>query len=217
MRKEIFANGEHYHICNRGVEKRNITNNPDDSERFIKSLIMFNTIEPIGSIYEQSLVKNENKKKGKPLVKIIAYCLNPNHFHLILEQLTEKGVSIFLGRVCGGYAYYFNKKYKRTGTLFQGKFKARHIADNDDLLHASAYVNLNNKVHQLGVSDSKLIRNSWDEYLSSSKKGLCYKKIILDQFTGAKDYRKFALASLELMLERKQEQRELKSFELSDI
>ena len=122
-----------------------------------------------------------------------------------------------MGKVCGGYASYFNEKYKRAGALLQGKYKARHITNNDDLLHASAYVNLNDKVHQLGVPDPKLIRNSWNEYIGPENKDLCHKSIILNQFTDKKEYVSFALESLELMLERKKEQKEAKSFEFGDI
>lgn len=216
-RKEIFENGGHYHICNQGIDKRNITSVQRDSARFMESLVAFNTEEPIGSIYEQIFEEDKAKKRSKPLVRILAYCLNPNHFHLLLEQLVDKGISVFMSRLCGGYAYYFNKKYKRSGSLFKSRFKARHITDNNDLLHASAYVNLNDKVHQLGAPGSKLVRNSWHEYLSGNKNGICKNNIILEQFSGPEDYEIFALESLELMLERKRLKKEEATFELGDI
>ena len=203
-RKEPFVVGEYYHVCNRGAEKCNITKDPFDSNRFVESLIVFNDTEPIGSIYEQSFIKSKPKEQKNRLVDIVAYCLNPNHFHLILKQLAENGISIFVGRLSGGYAYYINNKYKRTGSLFQGKFKARHLIDNDDFLHASAYVNLNNNVHQLGGLASKLVRSSWEEYEDNKNVSICQKDIILDQFETRKEYELFALNSLPLMLEYKE-------------
>lgn len=80
------------------------------------------------------------------MVKFIAYCINPNHYHFILQQVSEKGIEKFMQRLGMGYAKYFNNRRKRSGTLFQGKFKARHIDSNEYLLHVSSYVNLNYKL-----------------------------------------------------------------------
>jgi len=166
----------------------------------------FNSIKPIGSIYENSFKKAKVSKLGGPtakLVEIVAYCLNPNHFHLILKQNKDGGVSEFMKRLGEGYTWYFNNAHNRSGVLFQGKFKAVHISSNKQLLHISAYVNLNNKVHQLGGPTAKLVRSSWEEYLGKSKDGICNKKIILEQFKNSDEYKNFALNSLENMLESK--------------
>ncbi len=192
VRKIQFAEGEHYHIFNRGVDKRLIFLDQGDAERFMKSLTLFNTVEPIGSIYEQQF---RNTKPGKPLVRFVAYNMLGNHFHLILEQVSEKGISKYLNRLQAGYTYYFNNKYKRSGALFQGTFKAQHIDSNEYLLYVSAYVNLN---HCLGGSGSKLVLgNSLLEYVKGGK-GMCDGKLlVLKQFTSAKEYEKFAQSVLE--------------------
>ena len=184
MRKAIFAEGEYYHIYNRGTEKRSIFSDQDDILRFVESIIQFNVIDPIGSLFENSFRKKHgllgsstSKNADEKLVNIVAYCLNPNHYHLLLQQVTEKGIEKFMQRLGTGYTKYFNNKYDRTGALFQGKFKAVHIDSNPYLLHVSAYVNLNNRVHQLGSSTSK---SSWDEYVKWEKKGgICKKDVIL--------------------------------------
>src|SRR3989338_8914297 len=152
MRKIKFVNGEFYHICNRGVDKRKIFGNQYDVQRFLQSMDEFNTINPIGSLYESSFLSPEvkNKRKNKKLVNFIAYCLNPNHYHFILEQLVENGISQFMHKLGGGYSWFFNKKYQRSGSLFQGTFKAAHIDSNEYLLRVSIYINLNYQVHQLG-------------------------------------------------------------------
>ena len=108
-------------------------------------------------------------------------------------------------RLGGGYTRYFNIKNKRNGVLFQGNFKAIHIDSNQYLLHLSAYVNLNNRVHQLKNNTS---RSSWDEY-SGRRDNLCTKKIILEQFKTIGEYQEFAESSLRDILERKKLYKEL--------
>jgi len=211
-RKSSFAIGEHYHIFNRGVDKRIIFDDTYDIRRFFQSMIEFNTIDPIGSLYENSFLPLgcETPKLAERLVNIIAYCLNPNHFHLILEQLTDGGISQFMKRLSGGYTNYFNQKNKRSGSLFQGVFKDVHIDSNEYLLHASAYVNLNDRVHQLGCETPKLVESmsSWGEYMNKEIRGVCEKEIILGQFKNSSEYEKFALSSLESIIKRKVEMKD---------
>ena len=173
----------------------------------------FNTTNPIGSLYENSFHKlgGPTPKLERKLLNVIAYCLNPNHFHLILEQLTDGGISEFMKRLGGGYTGYFNNKYKRSGVLFQGKFKAVHIDSNEYLLHVSAYVNLNDRVHKLNYQlGGPTPKSSWEEYIDEKNKGICEKKTVLEQFKNVDEYKKFALSSLELMLKRKEELGDIK-------
>jgi len=207
-RKTSFANGEFYHVFNRGVDKRIIFTDKYDMDRFFKSLIEFNVVDPIGSLYESS--RNQcggpTATKEERLVNIIAYCLNPNHYHLILEQLVDGGLSEFMKRL-GGYTWYFNNKYKRSGFLFQGKFKAIHIDSNEYLLHVSAYVNLNDRVHKYGgpIATPVESKSSWAEYTEAGNNRTCEKEIILGQFENIEEYKEFALSSLESIIQRKQE------------
>ncbi|MBU4369261.1 transposase [Patescibacteria group bacterium] len=219
MRKVKFINEGYYHIYNRGVDKRTIFQNIDDLMRFYQSIQEFNVIEPIGSIYENFLFKARIEKEKKfghsvsklfsekeKLVDFICYNLLPNHYHFILKQVVDKGIEKFMHKVGMGYAKYFNTKNKRSGSLFQGKFKAIHIDSNEYLLHLSAYINLNHRVHNLekfGHRVSKLLKSSWEEYINNGK-GICDKKIILDQFESILDYKKFAEESLNGIKERKE-------------
>ncbi len=208
MRKVAFVEKEFYHIYNRGVDKRPIFSDRVDLERFFQSMCEFNTIKPIGSIFENSF----NKKKGrmgKPLVQFIAYCLNPNHFHFLLTPLVEHGIEKFMQRL-GGYTKFFNERHSRSGSLFQGKFKANHINSNEYLLHASVYVNLNYKVHKL-KEGSNLFLSSWDEYMSSHSTSICSKSIILGQFRNKREYEKFANSSLHSIIKRKEMLSELEN------
>lgn len=217
-RKKPFVNGEFYHVYNRGVEKRNIFSDQDDLERFLQSMIEFNVVDPIGSLYENSFrlggpTPKFDESGEEKLVNFICYCVNPNHYHFILEQVTDGGISEFMKRLSGGYTGYFNNKNKRSGVLFQGKFKSIHIDSNEYLLHLSAYVNLNDHVHkhQLGGRTAKLVesRSSWAEYMGEVKNPFCDKDIILEQFRNKKEYQKFAESSLSDILERRADMKDV--------
>lgn len=219
MRKTSFANGEYYHIYNRGTDKRSIFSDVTDFNRFIQSMQEFNVAEPIGSIYEHCRVKIKSTHKfgsstsklheDKPLVSIVAYCLNSNHYHFLVQQLSERGVEKFMQRLGTGYTKYFNHKYDRSGVLFQGKFKAVHVDSNEYLLHVSAYVNLNYRVHNFGSRTSKFqYRGSWEEYVGvicgkKKKDGICDTDTILGQFRNKSEYIPFAENSLKGILERR--------------
>lgn len=212
MNREPLAINEYYHVFNHGVETRNIVSDPDDSERFLDCLRFFNSIEAVGSLYSLNFDKDKSKSVKNELVEIICYCLNLNHYHFVLKQLVENGIGEFMRRINGGYTQFFNNKYKRKGALFRGRYKSKHIPDNDYLLHTSAYVNLNDQVHQLSSSTAKspLVRSSWEEY-QNGQVGICKKEVILGQFKNLKEYETFALSSLELSLERKKEEKEFKA------
>ncbi len=210
MRKTKFVNGEFYHIYNRGVDKRPVFMDEYDFARFLQGMDEFNSIRPIGSIFENSFRKNKPlSNQVAKLVDIVCFCLNKNHYHLVLRQRVKNGISEFMKKVGTGFAQYFNFKNKRSGTLFQGPFKAKHINSNDYLLHVSAYVNLNNKVHQINTSD--YFKSSWNEYVLNNK-GLCsFKDVILKQFESQNAYKLFAESSLKDIIERKKLSKELEN------
>lgn len=173
----------------------------------------FNAGKPIGSIYENSFLKKDQQihqlgGETSKLVNFICHCLNPNHYHFILEQVLEDGIEKFMQRIGTGYTMYFNNKYKRMGSLFQGIFKSSHIDSNEYLLHASAYVNLNDRVHKI---DEGLSLSSWNEYINKSTSNFCSKDIILEQFKNSDEYRQFAESSLEDILRRKKSEKELEN------
>ena len=207
--REKIAPGEYYHIYNCGTDKRSITEDVKDIERFIQSLEFFNSKEPIISLRE-IIVDHSNKKSVSvidPLVEIICYCLNPNHYHFLLKEIHEGGISEFMKRLNGGYTWYFNNKHKRSGALFQGTFKSVHIKSNEQLLHVSAYINLNDKVHKISGLTAGKVRSSWNEYVgnSNSSKNICKKEIILGQFKSIKEYKSFAESSLKQILRLKKD------------
>jgi REP element-mobilizing transposase RayT len=133
---------ETYHVFNRGVDKRNVFLDKYDYVRFYQTLDYFNSINPIINLRLSKSVRDK-----KPLVEIVAYSFLPNHYHLILRQLEDGGISEFMRRIGTGYTSYFNEKYSRSGALFQGVFKRVHVSSEEQLQYLFAYVNENHTVH----------------------------------------------------------------------
>lgn len=203
MRKEAFINGEFFHIYNRGNNKREVFLDRRDLARFFRSMQEFNSEEPIGSIYLNSFKEAPLRSSTSQLVDFVCFCLNPNHYHFIIKQLTDKGIERFMHRLGTGYTKHFNERHKQSGSLFQGRYKAIHINSNDYLLHLSAYVNLNYEVHRLRSSTSQCgYESSWNEYQKDFG-GICKKEIVLSQFKSPEDYRRFAVDALEISRTRK--------------
>jgi putative transposase len=197
MRKIELTNGEYYHIYNRGVDKRDIFLDEYDHLRFLQSLVEFNGLDPIGSIYENKF--NRDKRLGgstSKLVDMVCYCLNPNHFHFLLRQMEDKGIEKFMHRLSTGYTKYFNQKNTRSGALFQGRYKAKHIDSNEYLFHVSVYVNYNDEVHSLGSSTSKSSLDEYARWQVEDEKGICNRELIMGEFRKFSEYDKFAQQTL---------------------
>lgn len=156
IRSISFAQGEYYHLYNRGNSKQIIFHDKEDYYRFITLLYTCNGINNFNNF----LVNNTAEKdlylfeRGKPLVSIGAYVLMPNHFHILITEKEEKGISKFMQKLSTGYVMYFNKKYKRTGSLFEGKFKSKHLDSDEYLKYIFSYIHLN---------PIKLIQKDWKE------------------------------------------------------
>ena len=166
MRKHPLVTDQYYHIYNRGVDKRDIFMSKKDVSRFTLSIKQFNKICPVGSLRDNMRDKLSSKRRQKenPLVSIVCYCFNPNHFHFILKQETDGGISEFLKRLLGGYSRYFNKVHNRNGTLFQGRFKSHLINDDQYFLKIFPYVNINYRIHDIPQDKKNLVLSSDTEY-----------------------------------------------------
>ena len=159
-RKIDFINGNFYHIFNRGVDKRDIFLDTDDLSYFVNRLKDFNDINSYGGARISNLPKYKKlRSPTSKLVEIYAYCLLPNHFHLVVEQKSEGGISKFMQKLLTGYTHFFNKKYERSGVLFQGGFKAKEINDDFYLKNILIYVTFNHKIHNI----SKAFKSSKDD------------------------------------------------------
>ena len=210
MRKTPLENGEFYHIYNRGVDKRMIFKDKQDFFQFLQMLEYFNREESLGGLKAYKYPKNiKHRGSTSVLVEIVAYCLNQNHYHLILRQVTSGGISKFMQKVGTGYTMYFNQKYKRTGSLFGGRFKSKHINTDAYLKHVGVYVNLNNKIHNnkkqkhRGSTSVLTHVSSWNEYMGKSKLKLCKKDYLIAEFKSIGGYRKYAEATLREIIKNK--------------
>jgi len=153
IRKTKLVEGEIYHIYNRGVDKRDIFMDDEDCFRFIHDLYEFNDQNPALNLNDY-LVRSKminlevglpdiQRKPRKLLVEILAFCLMGNHFHLLLRQVVENGITEFMRKMGTGYTNYFNKKNERNGSLFQGKFKSVHIEKDAHLMYLPIYIHFN--------------------------------------------------------------------------
>lgn len=149
LRKQPLAIGEYYHIYNRGVEKRKIFQSVRDYQRFVFLMYICNTEKRI-------VLRNIGKKfdREETIVDIGAYCLMPNHFHILIHEKVDGGISMYMRKLMTAYSMYFNKKYKRTGRLFETAFKSVLINDDRYLKYLYSYIHLN---------PAKLIDNNWRE------------------------------------------------------
>lgn len=177
-RKITFSIGEYYHIYNRGNDKRMIFMDNADYLRFIVLLYISNNIDVvhISNLINQgeSLMKILNIDKKDSLVDIGAYCLMPNHFHLLIKEKKENGITKFMGKVSTGYSMYFNKRYERTGKLFEGTFKSVHADTDAYLKYLFSYIHLNPiKIidpgwKEEGIKDKNKAKTFLREYTFSS-------------------------------------------------
>lgn len=140
-RTHLLINDEYYHIYNRGNSKQSIFLDEQDYRVFQFYLYIMNMERRITS-REVGDVSYSYERETR-LVDIGAYCLMPNHFHILLTQKSEKGASKFMLKLSTAYSMYFNQKYKRTGSLCEGVFKSKHIADDIYLKYLYSYIHIN--------------------------------------------------------------------------
>lgn len=222
MRKKQFAVDNFYHIFNRGVEKRKIFVDDYDRWRFLLGLFLFNdentsvntlwqVEESFGRATFNTLRKFLEGKERRPIVKINAYCLMPNHYHLVLEEIKNGGISKFMQRFGTGYTMYFNKKYDRVGSLFQGTFKSVLAETQEQLERLLLYVNVINpaqilepNLKDLGLKNLEKIRpfvreypwSTHQEYLNLRESVIIDKGVLGEIFEDIKNYQEFSLSIL---------------------
>ena len=202
MRNTPLVTKEYYHVLNRGNNKQKIFLEKKDWIRFLFMILYFqadyrfSNIRRIVHNFQISSdfkVKNINKLINNRYVNLIAFSLMPNHFHLLVQQKIERGISQYMQRILNSYTKYFNFKYDKSGHLFQGPFKAVHVKTNQQLLYLSAYIHRNareiaqwkDKEEQYPWSSFQdyIIKNRWPELLITND--------ILSQFSSKKEYKEF--------------------------
>jgi len=208
MRNVQYGNGEIYHVYNRGANSHLIYLDDADRIRFLKGLMLFNDEEvlPTGKALLQ-LWQNP-KKAEKQLVTILSYTLMDNHYHLVLEQLVDRGIEKFMQRLSLGYTKYRNQRYGSKGVVFGSPYKAVHIATEEQFLHITRYVHLNPYDHhdygwregkaRSRAAVSELLRvyhwSSYRAYIGLEINPLINSTRILDCFKDSQDYEGFVIS-----------------------
>lgn len=165
---------EIYHLLNRGVEKRDVVLDDADRVRFIHDLYAFNDLNDVDANHR--FREFESPHVREPLVDIYAFCLMPNHYHILASEIQEGGISMFMRKLNMGYAKYFNEKYERSGVLWQGTFKKILLQRDAHFLYIPFYIHLNSldmkfpewrngKVRHIEEAFKYLKHYRWSSYL----------------------------------------------------
>lgn len=187
-----FVKDSYYHVYNRGNDQRLIFLDDEDYNMFYYYLF----------VYLAPLEKSARRYKEVPLrlahknlsgdVTLISYCLMPNHYHFLLHQQSLDGISRLMKQLTNAYTQYFNDKYKRTGPLFSGRYKAVHVTKDDYLTHLTRYIHLNPVVAGL-TSTPDYHWSSYSEFTDPSPRNLTHPKDILTRFPSIYMYKRFVL------------------------
>jgi len=165
---------ELYHLLNRGVEKRNVFVEEADYVRFVHDMYIFNNLAPVDPNHRFKKIKNHRKRNL--LVDIHAFCLMPNHYHMLVSEKNDNGISNFMRKLNMGYAKYFNEKYSRTGVLWQGIFRKIQVKRDAHFLYIPYYIHLNpldltvpkwrdGAVQNPGKAIDLLLRYRWSSFM----------------------------------------------------
>ncbi len=208
LRKIKFIPGSYYHICNRSNDEKSIFFDEKDYARFLFLILFYQAPVPFYNLGRQvfHFVKHRMFNISPDIVKKIlatrrvelnSFAIMPNHFHLLVQEKIEKGISSYLQRIQNGYAKYFNTKYAKRGHLFQGAFRAVPVETNEQLLYLSAYIHRNPR--ELEEWENKEVNYLWSSYQDFTKQNrwgeLLKPGIILDQFSNSDTYYDFVKTS----------------------
>lgn len=202
-RKIVLVNDEIYHILNRGVEKRLTFTDKREFQRVIDAIRFYrfaNLPFKLSKFFnishdERMKILEKVERENRKLVEILSFCLMPNHFHLLLKQLLNNGITDFMSKFSNSYAKYFNTKHERIGPLFQGRFKAVHIQTDEQLIHVSRYIHLNPAVSSL--IEAEQLKNypwsSYPEFLGLTPTKISNKELVLSFFRSKDKYEEFVM------------------------
>lgn len=201
VRPEPFVVEYVYHIYNRGVNRSIIFHNHQDYQRFYDTIEFYQLpTQPVKLSYflkwppadKRNLLEATHHNPNK-YVSIYNYAFMPNHFHLLVKQLQKNGVSEFMRKAQDSFAKYKNTRYKRTGGLYEGPFRAVRVQTDNQLLHLNRYIHLNPYTSHIVASLKELRTYPWTslpQYITG-KTGLCETRPLLSFFPSSKKYEQF--------------------------
>lgn len=195
--------GQYYHIFNRGVNKQPIFLGLRDYQRVIGT-VNYYLYNPQVRFSKFLLLPKELKselwdsliKENDKYAQVISFCFMLNHFHILLKQTKENGISKLMANFQNSYVRYFNTKHNRIGPIFQGQFKALRIEDDNQLIHLSRYIHLNPFTSFVIKEIKDLVKYQWSsypDYLGKREVIRSDKKIVLDNFKSIEEYEKFVV------------------------
>ncbi|OGH52493.1 MAG: hypothetical protein A3G13_02115 [Candidatus Levybacteria bacterium RIFCSPLOWO2_12_FULL_37_7] len=196
-----FATNEIYHVFNRGIDHRPTFTDRNELRRSLEAISYYRFTSPpirlskllIQSTEIREKLFEELQLKNETLIDILSFCLMPNHFHLLLRQKVDNGISKFIGNFQNSFTRYFNTKHQRVGPLFLDQFKGVIIETDEQLLHVSRYIHLNPYTSYVVKNFDDLQNYPWSslpEYISD-KNGICDTETILSNFKNKNTYKKF--------------------------
>ena len=232
MRVEPFTTGDYVHIYNRGNRKSEIVRSDEDAWRFMQSLRFFNDSHSSVNLLRQiSMLKSDfNRRLSRPaksvfetgwppdwpekdpLVKILCYCLMPNHFHLLLNEIREGGISKFMQKIGVGYTNYFNLKYQEVGRLFQSAYRGKTIKNEQSYLeYLTVYIQVINTLELFPGRIEKALENideglkfvekyqfsSYQDFIGLRRSLIIDKDVLGEIFPNSESYKEFARAIIE--------------------
>ncbi len=208
MRGIEFVDGEYYHLYGRGVHKKDIFVDDRDFARFL-FLVLYGqspqAVQNVGRCVTSFIKKGTFNVQEKTLsrvlqtrhVEVVAFALMPNHFHLLVSQTREGGIPSYMHKVLMGYAKYFNERNSTSGHVFEGPFKAVPVVDNNQLLHASAYIHRNpRELPGWKNHEHRYPWSSYQDYVDENRwESLLNNDIILGQFKNKREVAQFIKTS----------------------
>ena len=206
MRKVPLITGHVYHIFNRGVNKQDIFFTKNNYTQFLDAAHHYLTKTGKFS-YEKLKPKNDDpgslgsSGEQEQKIEILAYVLMPNHFHFLIRQIKDLGVTSFMQHLTNSYSHYLNIKYKRVGPLFQGRFKNVLVESDEQLVHLSRYIHLNPVVSGLVFHPKDYPWSSFLSYVSDQESQLPNPKFILSRFPSKNRYQSFVLDQVDYAIE----------------
>ncbi|MEI8348524.1 MAG: transposase [Candidatus Omnitrophota bacterium] len=175
MRRNLLVVDSVYHVFTRSIAEFRIFNNENEFLRMLEAIRYYQREKPeikFSKFIHLEEGSQRNKKESfsgkEKLIEIIAYCLMPTHVHLILRQLKENGISVFMGNILNSYSKYFNTKHKRKGPLWETRFKSVLVESDEYLIHLTRYIHLNPTTAMLIDRPENWKFSSYQEYLSQA-------------------------------------------------
>lgn len=202
VRRTPLVNGEFYHIFNRGVARAPTFISRAEHKQAMLTLSYYRYTKPPVSLARFKEFSQEERQKlltslqkTEKLVEIVAFVLMPNHFHFLLKQNQDNGISKFASQFTNSYTRYFNTLNERVGSLFQGVFKSVHVETDEQLVHLSRYIHLNPVASNV-VREDDLFSYPWSSlpnYVGVDVLTQISTGPVLSHFKNPQEYKRFVL------------------------